>query len=655
MPTPKQAIRDTLYPVQAAAQRWEAAKSFAANEFNTLAEQQKMIDDLALRRQQYGDTIRDRSGNDAFLMSAAMRNASIQPPTPGKAASGPSDFEKALGDFKSRVKVGAGLAAGTTPVMLIEEANKKVKTAEDFQELRAAVRAVNPTFNLLPPSVNLPTRADVEKQRKALQGAELAAYEQKMGLSSQLEGLAENLGARGFEGGKQAQAWFEGLAPEDQNLISRYAQALVNDGKVSEDEMGGPEDLGKAAELYSQAKSRKAYRRQDRASYDDKYLELLQKEAEAGQELASSKARLHNKTAETRALELYQKGSAPDGEIDPLTGLSVQAAAQIPPMLRSIQAELAAKLTAFEQEDDSDDFDGWANSKLVGASRKGYVTGRAMLAAGRTAAEVQAELSRNMPSDAVRDVMATLAAADVVRMHKEAPVVSGTDQGVRQQIKDADDRAAAKSAEAAQEAQQALLDRVLKQRARALADKMLSAGMSGSDILTPSSQDSSPPVAQSAAETVLGPTGTPIEAPPLTSAPAPAAAVKTPFLSDADHEAAVQALLSRTGMDAEVARRVADFAQPPAPAPAPPAPAPAPAPTPAPYRPAPRPPPRPAPATPPAPRPAPAPPPAGSKKPSEILREQMEAIKPRVGEDAVAMKQYLALKKQVQQLEAQGR
>jgi hypothetical protein len=121
------------------------------------------------------------------------------------------------------------------------------------------------------------------------------------------------------------------LSGEQQELARVYASALLDDGVATADEL--PEgQLEDARKLHEQIKAKGAYRLQDKAAFDQGYLDLLKDVSAKESGLAEAEGRLQGKTKETLAEELY-------------TGASERAA--IPPLLRSLEPEMKRYLDGF--------------------------------------------------------------------------------------------------------------------------------------------------------------------------------------------------------------------------------------------------------------------------------------------------------------------
>jgi hypothetical protein len=395
MPSYSEVLTGTYLPAQASKLMWDSAKAVAGAQFDALAESRKAVDDVRLRRQQYADNIRPREGNDAFLMSSLSAGLQLQGGG-GGAAKLPEAYQAGL-DAAARMPQGAKPGSSE-----YQDAVKGLKapgiTVEQHQKLAAAISAKTQENAAIkyPAPAGLKTEAEISKER----GAAASKSKQQGVTVQEMRELADSLGGRAFQGGEEARLYYKNLSPEDQEALTLYQNALLDDGVVTPEEI--PEDqLQRGAEMYKQAAAKGAYRRQDRGAYDEGYLDLLKDLAAKEGALKKEEARLAGKTKETFAEELY-------------TGATQRAA--IPPLLRSLEPEMKSFLDGYTSALTSDpktNAEAYLNSQLSDRERKGFSAASAMAASGMRAADIMDNLQALSPEER-RKVMGALASRDAI-------------------------------------------------------------------------------------------------------------------------------------------------------------------------------------------------------------------------------------------------
>ena len=421
MPSYAKVMTETYLPAQASKLRWESAKAVAGAQFDALAESRKAVDDVRLRRQQYADNIRPREGNDAFLMSSLSAGLQLQGGG-GGAAPVPAAYQAAL-DAVARMPQQA-----TANDQNYLDAVKGLKTpgisVEQHKKLAAAISAKTQENADIkyPAPAGLKTEAEISKER----GAAAARGKQQGVTVQEMRELADSLGGRAFQGGEEARLFYKNLSLEDQEALTLYQNALLDDGVVTAEEI--PEDqLQRGAEMYKKAAAKGAYRRQDRGAYDEGYLDLLKDLAAKEAALKKDEARLAGKTKETFAEELY-------------TGATERAA--IPPLLRSLEPEMKSFLDGYTSALTSDpktNAEAYLNSQLSDRERKGFSAASAMAASGMRAADIMDNLQALSPEER-RKVMGALASRDAIAS-TQMKVAPGTPLPEIEKIKTEDRRA----------------------------------------------------------------------------------------------------------------------------------------------------------------------------------------------------------------------
>ena len=453
MPSYAKVLTDTYLPAQAAKLRWESAKTVAGAQFDALAELRSATDDIRLRRQQYAENIRTREGGtDAFMFQAIQAQAGLQAPGRGGGGGGPSTaFQSALNAVKGLGTGSDQFKAGSASLNAVQGALSQARTAEQFNEAKQAAQSKGYTGPMVRPP-NLPSEAKLRSDAQAGNAAAQAEYMRVVGSNQALIDLADNLGPRGFQGGLKGRQFFDNLSDEQQELARVYASALLDDGVASADEV--PEgQLEDARKLHNQIEAKGAYRLQDKAAYDQGYLELLKDLSAKEAGLAEAEGRLQGKTKETLAEELY-------------TGASERAA--IPPLLRSLEPEMKRYLdgfTAAQAADAKTDPESYLRSQLTDRETKGFAAASAMAASGMRAAEIMDNLQALSPEER-RSVMGALASRDAIAS-TQMRVAPGTPLPEIQKIQTEDRRA--------QEAELARTESRLQRRLRQL-DESLAAG-----------------------------------------------------------------------------------------------------------------------------------------------------------------------------------
>jgi hypothetical protein len=453
MPSYAQVLTDAYLPAQAAKLRWESAKTVAGAQFDALAEQRRAVDDVRLRSQLYAQNIRpNEAGTDAFIFQAVQAMAGTPAPTAGRGGGGPSPaFQAALNAVKGLPTGSDQFKTGSASLSAVQRAADQARTVEQFNALKAAAQTKGFTGQLVQPP-GLTTEAKLKERAQAGDRAAQAQYTQAAGSNQALLDLADNLGPRGFQGGLKAREFYDALSGEQQELARVYASALLDDGVATADEL--PEgQLEDARKLHEQIKAKGAYRLQDKAAFDQGYLDLLKDVSAKESGLAEAEGRLQGKTKETLAEELY-------------TGASERAA--IPPLLRSLEPEMKRYLdgfTAAQAADAKADPESYLKSQLSEREAKGFAAASAMAASGMRAAEIMDNLQALSPEER-RSVMGALASRDAIAS-TQMKVAPGTPLPEIEKIQAEDRRA--------QEAELARTESRLQRRLRQL-DESLAVG-----------------------------------------------------------------------------------------------------------------------------------------------------------------------------------
>ena len=395
MPSYSEVLTGTYLPAQASKLRWESAKTVAGAQFDALAESRKAVDDVRLRRQQYADNIRPREGNDALMMTALTANLNLEGGG-GGAAPVPAAYQAAL-DAVARMPQQA-TANDQNYLAAVKGLKTPGISVEQHKKLAAAISAKTQenAATKYPAPAGLKTQAQIDAERGAA-----ASKSKQQGLTVQeMRELADSSGGRAFQGGEEARLYYKNLPPEDQEALTLYQNALLDDGVVTAEEI--PEDqLQRGAEMYKKAAAKGAYRRQDRGAYDEGYLDLLKDLAAKEAGLKKDEARLAGKTKETFAEELY-------------TGATERAA--IPPLLRSLEPEMKSFLDGYTSALSSDpktNPEASLKSKLTDREAKGFSAASAMAASGMRAADIMDNLQALSPEER-RKVMGALASRDAI-------------------------------------------------------------------------------------------------------------------------------------------------------------------------------------------------------------------------------------------------
>lgn len=445
MPSYAEVLTNTYLPAQAAKLRWESAKTVAGAQFDALAEQRKAVDEVRLRRQQYADNIRPREGNDAFLMSAL--SAGLQPSGGGVGTKPNAAYTAGL-EAVGRIPQNA--TANDPNVIAAEAAIRAAPTKEAAAKLAKDLGAKTNRTYVVP--AGLKTQAQVDAER----GAAASKSKQQGVTVQEMRELADSLGGRAFQGGEEARLYYKNLPPEDQEALTLYQNALLDDGVVSPEEL--PEGMRERGEqMYKTAAAKGAYRRQDRGAYDEGYLDLLKDLSVKETKLKEAEGRLQGKTKETFAEELY-------------TGASERAA--IPPLLRSLEGDMKGFLegyTAAQASDPKTDAESYLRSKLTDREAKGFSAASAMAASGMRAQDIMDNLQALSPEER-RKVMGALASRDAIAS-TQMKVAPGTPLPEIEKIQAEDRRA--------QEAELARTESRLQRRLRQIDESLAESRKSG--------------------------------------------------------------------------------------------------------------------------------------------------------------------------------
>ena len=455
MPSYAQVLTDTYLPAQAAKLRWESAKAVAGAQFDALAEQRRAVDDVRLRGQQYAENIRSREGGtDSFIFQAVQAMAGTAAPTGGgggRSGGTSSAFSGALSAVQALPRGAEQFTAESASLAAVRRAADQARTVEQFKAAQEAARSKGFSGSLVQPP-GLPTAAKLKAAAQAGDAAAQAQYRQAVGSNQALIDLADNLGPRGFQGGLKAREFYDALSDDQQELARVYASALLDDGVVTADEV--PEgQLEDARALHGQIEAKGAYRLQDKAAYDQGYLDLLKDLSAKEAGLKEVEGRFAGKTKETLAEELY-------------TGAAERAA--IPPLLRSLEPEMKGFLdgfTAAQAADAKTEPEAFLKSKLSDREAKGFSAASAMAASGMRAADIMNNLQA-LSAEERRKVMGALASRDAIAS-TQMKVAPGTPRTEIEKIQTEDRRA--------QEAELARNESRLQRRLRQL-DESLAVG-----------------------------------------------------------------------------------------------------------------------------------------------------------------------------------
>lgn len=456
MPSYAEVLTDTYLPAQAAKLRWESAKTVAGAQFDALAEQRKAVDEVRLRRQQYAENIRTREGSaDAFMFQAMQAQAGVQAPGGGGGGGGAREAVDAGVRAIQALPGSTVFKTGSAEEQLVRNTFNAAKSVEQKQRVIDAAAAREFQGSLVIPAGTLSEKA-IKKKAQEGDAAAQAQYLDLVGRPQAMLDLADNLGPRGFQGGTKAREFYENLTNEQQELARVYASALLDDGDITEDEI--PADrIAEARKLHGQIEAKGAYRLQDKAAFDQGYLDLLKDLSTKEGALKDVEGRLQGKTKETLAEELY-------------TGASERAA--IPPLLRSLEPEMKGFLDGYTgalASDPKTDPESYLKSKLTGREAKGFSAASAMAASGMRAADIMDNLQALSPEER-RKVMGALASRDAIAS-TQMKVAPGTPLPEIEKIQAEDRRA--------QEAELARTESRLQRRLREIDESLAGSRESG--------------------------------------------------------------------------------------------------------------------------------------------------------------------------------
>lgn len=438
MPSYKQTLKQTYFPVQEATAAWTAAKASAGAEFSAVEAERKALAEIRAARTRYAENLRPRESNDAFVMAALGGLVKAE----GEKDKAPKvgfeyknePFDEAM--VMARKAANKGGSPTKTDVENIVAAAKAAKTTDERNLVDALAKQAggNATAKV----------AEVKRPKKSIAqvtaGNDAASKEIRDSLQAGVAGAeslleqAQSSGAMGFEGGEGGKTWFKGLTEDQQRMLALYQSALENDGVVSPGEIPG--DVAEATKLFEEAKLQGGYRRKDRALYDPSYLRMLQEETKAAAKLAEKEAKVQGKTVEGLSLELYRQMQGEEGQVDLMTGLPIQVASTVPPLLRSLQGDIATLLTEHEKS---------GAESLAVPQTKAAQAAMKLKAGGMSAKAISAEMSKaGLPAADIRQALAFIAADDIVRSYA-ANVAPGTDPKVIGEIGDTDAKAERKA------------------------------------------------------------------------------------------------------------------------------------------------------------------------------------------------------------------
>jgi len=430
MPSYAEVVTQTFLPAQAAKLRWESAKTVAGEQFNTLAEQRRAIEEVRYRRQQYADTVAaSDSSTDAFAFQALQAAAAAAPKDPAARAAANRAADKLVDDTLSAVKKlpvgGEQFKSGSAGVAAVQNALKAARNIEEFEAAKAAAQSKGYAAPILMPAT-LKSKKELEDKAAKGDAAAKAELDKMRQGGRELFDLADNLGSRAFQGGAKGREFYDSLTDDQQQLSRIYASALMGDGVVTEDEI--PEGrFEEASKLHDEIARRGAYRRGERLAFDPIFLEMQKGLAADEASLKETEARLKGKTKETLAEELY-------------TGATERAA--IPPLLRSLEPEMKKYLdgfTAAQAADPKADPESYLRSKMTAREAKGFSAASAMAASGMRAQDIMDNLQALSPEER-RSVMGALASRDAI-VSTQMQVAPGTPLPEIEKIQTEDRRA----------------------------------------------------------------------------------------------------------------------------------------------------------------------------------------------------------------------
>ncbi len=430
MPSYAEVVTQTYLPAQAAKLRWESAKTVAGEQFNTLAEQRRAIEEVRYRRQQYADTVAaSDSSTDAFAFQALQAAAAAAPKDPAARAAANRAADKLVDDTLSAVKKlpvgGEQFKSGSAGVAAVQNALKAARNIEEFEAAKAAAQSKGYAAPILMPAT-LKSKKELEDKAAKGDAAAKAELDKMRQGGRELFDLADNLGSRAFQGGAKGREFYDSLTDDQQQLSRIYASALMGDGVVTEDEI--PEGrFEEASKLHDEIARRGAYRRGERLAFDPIFLEMQKGLAADEASLKETEARLKGKTKETLAEELY-------------TGATERAA--IPPLLRSLEPEMKKYLdgfTAAQAADPKADPESYLRSKMTAREAKGFSAASAMAASGMRAQDIMDNLQALSPEER-RSVMGALASRDAI-VSTQMQVAPGTPLPEIEKIQTEDRRA----------------------------------------------------------------------------------------------------------------------------------------------------------------------------------------------------------------------
>jgi hypothetical protein len=440
MPSYKQTLKQTYFPVQEAAAAWTAAKASAGAEFSAVEAERKALTEIRAARTRYAENLRPRENNDAFVM-AALGGLVKAEGEKGKDKTPKGGFKyknEAFDDamVKARKAADKGGSPTKTDVENIVAAAKAAKTTDERNLVDALAKRAGGNASTKVEDVKRPTKSIAQ----VTAGNDAASREIRDSLEAGVAGAkgvleqAQSSGSMGFEGGEGGKAWYNGLDAGQKRMLALYQSALEDDGVVSPGEIPG--DVAEATKLFEEAKLQGGYRRKDRTLYDPSYLRMLQEETKAAAKLAEKEAKVQGKTVEGLSLELYRQMQGEEGQVDFMTGLPIQVASAVPPLLRSLQGDIASILQAHEAS---------GSDTLAVPQTKAAQAAMKLKAGGMSAKTISAEMSKaGLPASDIRQALAFIAADDIVRSYS-ANVAPGTDPQVIGEIGATDAKAERKA------------------------------------------------------------------------------------------------------------------------------------------------------------------------------------------------------------------
>lgn len=438
MPSYKKTLKQTYFPVQEATAAWTAAKASAGADFSAVEAERKALAEIRAARTRYAENLRPRENNDAFVMAALGGLVKAEEEKDKGPKGGFQYKNEAFDEAMVKARKAAENAPAPTPTDVgnIVAAAKAAVTTDERNLVDALAKRAGGNAPAKVAEVKRPTKSIAQ----VTTGNDAASREIRDSLQAGVAGAkgvleqAQSSGSMGFEGGEGGKDWYNSLDADQKRTLALYQSALEDDGVVSPGEIPG--DVAEATKLFEEAKLQGGYRRKDRTLYDPSYLRMLQEETKAAAKLAEKEAKVQGKTVEGLSLELYRQMQGEEGQVDLMTGLPIQVASTVPPLLRSLQGDIATLLTEYEKS---------GAESLAVPQTKAAQAAMKLKAGGMSAKAISAEMSKaGLPAADIRQALAFIAADDIVRSYS-ANVAPGTDPKVIGEIGATDAKAERKA------------------------------------------------------------------------------------------------------------------------------------------------------------------------------------------------------------------